>query len=44
MDYQPTSLPFLATYHCRFQLDPVRVLPRQLLQFETLTFLPFGPV
>jgi hypothetical protein len=36
--YQPTFLPFLATYHGRFQLDPVRVLPRQLLRFQPLTF------
>lgn len=35
---QPTSLPFLATYHGRLQLDPVRVLLRQLLRFQTLTF------
>jgi hypothetical protein len=35
---QPTFLPSLATYHGLFQLDPVRVLPRQLLRFQTLTF------
>lgn len=35
---RPTFRPLRATCHDHFQLDPVRVLLRPLLRFQTLTF------